>query len=247
MMSGIICALLFPMVISPWWGVDKTRWILVMSIIAIVALPTTLLEYYFTKERITEETTGSAEESVSFREQIKAVLSDRYILIIFGYFLLTTIATGLKILSSIYYCNYVLGTYNDGITMTLLSVIGGLPMGIGLFLVWPLAKRFGKRNVTVAGLMLVAIGSAVCLLAPKNMVVVLIGQFIKNMGGLPGAYIFMALFADVLDHLEWKKRFRCDGLAMCIFNIIAVAMVGVCTGRLFSCRPASQHIRFAGT
>ena len=58
----------------------------------------------------------------------------------------------------------------------------------------------------------------------------LIGQFIKNIGGLPCAYVFMALFADVLDHLEWKTGFRSDGTAMSIYNIIAVAMVGVCQG-----------------
>jgi GPH family glycoside/pentoside/hexuronide:cation symporter len=40
----------------------------------------------------------------------------------------------------------------------------------------------------------------------------------------------MALFADVLDHMEWKNRSRCDGIAMSVYNIIAVAMVGVCTG-----------------
>ena len=62
------------------------------------------------------------------------------------------------------------------------------------------------------------------------MVIVLVGQFIKNIGGLPSAYVFMALFADVLDHMEWKNNFRCDGLAMSIYNIIAVAGVGVCTG-----------------
>jgi GPH family glycoside/pentoside/hexuronide:cation symporter len=82
----------------------------------------------------------------------------------------------------------------------------------------------------MVGLSLMAIGSVICILSPKNMVVVLIGQFIKNMGGLPGAYIFMALFADVLDHVEWKSNFRCDGLAMSIYNVIAVSMVGVCTG-----------------
>ena len=40
----------------------------------------------------------------------------------------------------------------------------------------------------------------------------------------------MALFADVLDHLEWKTGFRPDGVAMSVYNIIAVAMVGICTG-----------------
>ena len=58
----------------------------------------------------------------------------------------------------------------------------------------------------------------------------LVGQFIKNIGGLPCSYVFMAMFADVLDHVEWKNDFRCDGIAMSIYNIISVAMVGVCTG-----------------
>ena len=40
----------------------------------------------------------------------------------------------------------------------------------------------------------------------------------------------MALFADCLDHLEWKSDIRLDGAAMSIYNIIAVAMVGIMTG-----------------
>lgn len=95
---------------------------------------------------------------------------------------------------------------------------------------WPLAKKFGKRNVTLAGFLIYAVGSAVCWLFPTDMTIVLVGQFIKNIGGLPCSYVFMAMFADVLDHLEWKHDFRCDGIAMSVYNIISVAMVGVCTG-----------------
>ena len=93
-------------------------------------------------------------------------------LIIYAYFLVYTFGTSIKNLSLVYFCNYVLGTYNDGVTQTMISVIGGLPC----------------------------------------------------------AYVFMALFADVLDHLEWKTGFRSDGGAMSVYNIIAVAMVGICTG-----------------
>ena len=127
------------------------------------------------------------------------------------------------------YCNYVLGSYNDGITQTLVSVVGGIPMGIGIFAVWPLAKKFGKRNITIAGFILYALGSGICWAVPGNMVIVIIGQFIKNIGGLPCAYVFMALFADGLDHIEWKSSIRCDGTAMSIYNIIAVSTVGVAT------------------
>ena len=212
-------------------GVDKSKWITLMCILSIVALPLTLLEYFFTKERITEEVAEAEKQSkLSFGAQMKLLFSDRYMLIIYGYFLVTTIGTVIKNLGLVYYCNYVLGTYNDGITQMLVSVIGGIPMGIGIFAVWPLAKKFGKRNVTMVGCALIAIGSAICWLFPTNLVIVLIGQFIKNTGGLPGSYVFMALFADCLDHMEWKSDLRIDGAAMSIYNIIAVAMVGVMTG-----------------
>ena len=230
MMSGILVALVFPMVIMPALGVDKAKWITTMSLLSILALPLTLLEYYFTKERVTLETQDDPEETVPFLKQLKVVFSDKYMVIIYVYFLIYTLGSSIKNISLPYFCNYVLGSYNDGITQTLLSVIGGIPMGIGIFAVWPLAKRFGKRNVTAVGFVLYAIGGIVCWLFPENMVMMLIGQFIKNIGGLPCAYVFMALFADVLDHMEWKNRSRCDGIAMSVYNIIACALIGVCTG-----------------
>ena len=231
MMSGILVALIFPMLVMPAIGADKSKWILLMSVLSVLALPLTLLEYYFTKERITEEIENAgAKEQRSFGEQMRTLFTDRYMLLIYGYFLVTTIGTVIKNLGLVYYCNYVLGTYNDGITQMLVSVIGGIPMGIGIFAVWPLAKKFGKRKVTMVGCTLIAIGSMICWMFPTNMTIVLIGQFIKNMGGLPGSYVFMALFADCLDHLEWKTNDRIDGTAMSIYNIIAVAMVGIMTG-----------------
>lgn len=231
MMSGIIVALIFPMLIMPQLGVDKSKWIVTMSILSCLALPLTLMEYYFTKERVTmEDINKKEEEKIPYKNLLKAIFTDKYMVLILLYFLIYTVGTQFKNLGLVYFCNYVLGTYNDGKTQTMISVIGGIPMGIGIFAVWPLAKKFGKRNLTMAGFVLYAIGSAICWICPTNMVVVLVGQFIKNIGGLPCAYVFMALFADVLDHLEWKHNFRCDGIAMSIYNIIAVTSVGIVTG-----------------
>ena len=231
MMSGILVALVFPMVVMPIIGADKSKWITLMCILSILALPLTLLEYFFTKERVTEEAAAAGEETkIPFAKQLKILFTDKYMILMYVYFFIYTVGTTLKNLGLVYYCNYVLGTYNDGITQMLVSVIGGIPMGIGIFAVWPLAKKFGKRNVTMFGFMLYAAGSLLCWMFSQNLVIVLIGQFIKNIGGLPCAYVFMALFADCLDHLEWKTDIRIDGAAMSIYNIIAVAMVGIMTG-----------------
>ncbi len=230
MVSGIVVALIFPMIVMPAIGADKSAWILLMSVLSILALPLTLVEYYFTKERITEETASGAEQRIPLARQLKAAFSDREWLIFMGFFLIWNAGVMIKNIALIYYCNYVLGSYNDGITQTLVSALGGIPMGIGIFAVWPLAKKFGKRNVTMAGLLLYAAGGLICVLFPRNMVMVLVGQFVKNTGGLPCSYVMSALFADMLDHMEWKNDFRCDGLSASVQTIIVTCTTGIASG-----------------
>lgn len=242
MMSGILVALVFPMAIRPLMGVLQVNWIIVMGILSAIALPLTLLEYYFTKERVTEEQTAAGEKKIPFLTQLKIVLTDKYMLVMFLYFLIYTFGSSLKNVGLVYYCDNVLGTYNDGITQMLVSVIGGIPMGIGIFVVWPLAKKIGKRNLTLIGFLLYSVGSAICWMAPTNLPIVLTGQFIKNIGGLPCAYVFMALFADGLDHVEWKSGIRCDGMAMSVYNVIAVAIVGVATAAFNAMLAGSGYI-----
>jgi len=230
MVTGIVVALLFPMVIMPMIGANKSAWIGLMCVISIIALPLTLLEYFFTRERITEESAEEKKENISFAHQFKTAFTDKQWLLFMGFFLVWEIGVMIKNIALIYYCNYVLGSYNDGITQTMVSAIGGIPMGIGIFAVWPLAKKFGKRAVTMAGLVIYAIGGAICMIFPHSMVPVLVGQFIKNIGGLPCSYVMTALFADLLDHMEWKHEFRCDGFSTSMQTIIITCTTGVASG-----------------
>ncbi|CAM3177857.1 MFS transporter [Sporolactobacillus spathodeae] len=242
MVTGILVAFIFPMLVMPAVGLDKRLWITLIAIISIFALPLTLLEYYFTKERVTKEAQENDKKEVPYKTQLKAVFSDKYMVAALAFFLIFTIGTLVKNMSLVYFSNYVLGTYNDGTTQMLISMIGGIPMGIGVFAVWPVAKRLGKRNTLILGSIIFVIGGVICWLFPRNMPFFLAGQFIKNIGGLPASYIFMALFADVLDHIEWKVNFRCDGVAMSLYNIIAVTMGGFCIGIFNALLAASGYV-----
>lgn len=226
--TGIIVALIVPMAVMPVIGIDKQKWILVMSIFAAIAFPLIILMYYFTRERVTEEDLNSStREKVPLSKQIKAMFTDKYWVLIMLFYLIFNICGNCRNTALPYYCNWVLGTYSDGITQTLINALGGLPMGIGMLIIWPLAKKFGKKNITAVGLVIYALGSLICFLVPKNMIVVLIGQFIKNMGYIPIAYIFMSLIADILDTIEYKNGFRVDGISGSVYTIITTVSQGI--------------------
>ena len=96
MISGILVALLFPMLIMPKIGVDQGKWISLMSTLAILALPLTLVEYFFTKERVTLENQTEEVDNIPFSRKIKALFTDKYMLLMYAYFLLYTCGSTIK-------------------------------------------------------------------------------------------------------------------------------------------------------
>lgn len=128
----------------------------------------------------------------------------------------------------IYYCNWVLGNSVDSGTtnQVLVNMIGQAPLGIGLVVLWPLVRKFGKRMVMMFGFGIGAIGSLIVLLFPGNIGVVLGGLVIKSIGALP-TYVMAAQLAESLDHIEWKNGFRADGFSASVYSIIITVAGGV--------------------
>ena len=240
--TGIIVALVFPSLIMPRIGVDQGAWIAVMSVLSILALPLTLVQYFHTKERITAESGEQAAVGVTYRQQWKAIATNKYVMALLILALLNTFTMGVRNIALVYFSNFVLGTWNDGVTKAMIAMIAGIPMGIGIFAVWPLAKRFGKRNVTMIGVVITVVGSVISLLDPHDMATVLVGQFIYNLGTLPAAYVFMALFADGLDDLEWRAGFRADAVAMSAWSTISIGVIGLSQGALNKLLSVSGYV-----
>jgi glycoside/pentoside/hexuronide:cation symporter, GPH family len=243
--AGLFASILFPMILS-FLGANQKLWLFVMGAIACFATVLIFVEYYFTKERITEENfkLNIKEERISIDKQFKAIVTDRYWWIIIIFYLLYQFGSIIKNNSLTYYCNYILfdrslGVGPDGYTQTILALLSGLPMGVGVLFVWPLANKIGKKNLALIGFAISVIGGILCLPAASiaegggrdsAFIIAIIGQTLKGVGGIPGVYIMMALFADILDHLECKNGFRCDGLSMSLYSAIMVAASGICMG-----------------
>lgn len=244
--NGLVSSILMPSILG--WirsaatnDVVQNRWQLVMGIFAVVAFVGCVIEYMFTRERITEEdisedAAAPVGEIVPTGKQLKAAMGDRFWWIIMIFYFLYQ--AGVMFKGGYVFNIFCNDFFTDGITLfgihidpnniqAVLALLSGVPLAAGMLFAWPIANKIGKRNFVIVGCVLSILGSIVCLINPANFVIVLIGQTIKGFSSIPGAYIMMALFADVLDHLEAKCGFRVDGISMSVYSTILTVVNGL--------------------
>ena len=247
--NGLVSSILMPAVLG-WikagealgegYLVVQNRWQLVMGAFAVAAFVGCLLEYFFTRERITEEdiSDDAAEaqgEIIPTGKQLKAAVSDRYWWIIMVFYMLYQAGTMFK---GGYVFNIFCNDFFSEVTLfgqtigpesvqSVLALLSGFPLAAGMLFAWPVANKLGKRNFVILGCAVSIVGSTVCLIDPASFPVMLIGQTLKGFSSIPGAYIMMALFADVLDHLEAKNGFRVDGISMSVYSTILTVVNGL--------------------
>ena len=229
MLSGFFLAVLFPCVLVPAMGVNRRSWLVTILVITVICCPLLLLEYYYTVERVTKAE-GEKKESLSLKEQFLCCIKSRQWIILMIYMVVLQFCGALSSYSTFYYCNWVLGSYNDGITQALFYGLGNAPLSLGVFLCMPLCRRFGRRNAMMSGYVLAAIGSALCLFNSRSLATVLAGQAVKAVGLIPSTFMVSTLLADALDDVEGKSRKRCDGFSSSVFNIIITLSGGAALG-----------------
>ena len=217
LISGILIGLLVNSVVLPFWlDKDISGYPLLMIILSIVSIPLFLMEYYYTNERVIKEETEEEEKNVNkvpLKTQFKALLKDKYFIILFILTTIITISDNFKGGNvQYYYIKYLLDGVDNGAMFSIYQIVTGVPLGIGAFLIYPLAKKFGVKNVTFIGYLLFFIGSGMGLLDPSNLPLALVAGFIRQIGQLPNAYVFATLICFAYDHIEFKNGFRVEGL-----------------------------------
>ncbi len=229
-------SMIFPLLVGTLIT-NQTGWMLAFVAIGVLTFIASVLQYYFTRERVSEETVklNVATEKISVKKQLKAVASDKYWWIIVVFYLIFQFSGAMKNLSMVYFCKSVIDNSfwgvadGSGMTQTLLAVLGAIPMTVAVVLVWPLSNKFGKKNVTIAGMIIGTIGGIIAIIGGENVVPVAIGVALKCFGSSPACYMILAMISDALDHIEAKVGFRCDGLTMSVYSSVMVAATGVCT------------------
>lgn len=243
MTSMILPFFLDKLFVSEGGAVDPIKsmnaWRIFAIAIAVVAAFGIICEYYFTRERVTEEQFAlrKAEDAetkkqvISTKKQAKACLADKYWWLIILLFFFYQLGGMLKNNSQNFFFiawseDLIKGNQLHGT----LSIIGSIPTAVGMLLVWPLAHKFGKAKTILFGSILAAIGGAIGFIDSSNFGVVATSFIIKSLGSTPAMYLSISLLSDVLDHNEALHKFRSDGLTMTIYGAIMIGMPGLANG-----------------
>lgn len=235
-------SMIFPVLVSTVLKENQSTWFIVMLAVALFTVLTCYLQFRFTRERVTEEILAAQEvknektKTVSIRTQLKAVASEKQWWLVIVFYLLFQWSGAMKNGSMAYFCKWVMdnsffGAASAdlwGASQSLLAILGAIPMAVAAVFVVPLANRFTKRMAVFAGMGLSVAGGVIAGLGNGDVVLTAIGVAIKCLGSAPACYLILAMLADVIDYVEYKRGIRTDGLTMSIYSSIMVAATPVC-------------------
>ena len=216
--SGIIIGLLVNNVVLPFWLEKDIRgYSLLMTILCVVSIPLIFLEFYYTKERIIEddakEEGADKVNKIPLKEQLKALFTNKY------YVIITLIITMIGVCDNFkggnvqyFYIKFLLNGESKPLMYTLYMIAAGSPVGIGAIAIYPLAKKFGIKNVSIVGYACVLLGSVFGWIFPSNVYVAIGAGFLRNLGMIPNSYVFITLLYYAFDSIEAKTGHRLEGL-----------------------------------
>lgn len=163
-------------------------------------------------------------ETVPMKEQVKAVLKNRYFFLLLLVGATTLVMNANAIGAQIYYCNLVLG--NMGFMSTLM-VAGQLPGLLILFLMPSIARKWSKQAFLLIGSVLLILGFVITGLAGTNTSMIVAGTIIRSFGAGPLLSAVFALVPDVVEYGNWKFGVRSEGLISSAQSIGSKVGIGI--------------------
>ena len=234
------------------------KWTILMIVMIVALVIGCLLEYFFTRERITEENIKNAEaavangdvkgqpKKVTMGKQISICLKDKYWWMIMIFWFLYQFGGMMKNNGMSFFSQALTGTNS---VSSVINTVGAVPTALGMVIVWPLAAKLTKaKTISLGGVVaaLAAAASFACLGFIGNtgaITGISVASFcIKALGTAPAMYISIALMANILDHQEAVYGVRTDGFTMAVYGSIMVAMSGICNGIIVGLNAAFPDI-----
>ena len=237
MIAGVIVSLgivgmLYPAVLQK--DLSGRSWIITIGIFAAVALLFSLFEYFWTRERITEDnqrvlaaSEGDATVHVPLKQQFKNLLSNKY------YRLAVLVGIGLLFYGNLQGGNsrvnmitYILGGNEQNGLQMIYLMVAMQPMAIGAIVVPILARKHGSRKIVLISSIITLLGVGIVLINPYSFAIAVAGGLVFSCGIFAVTNMNTVFMQQACDIVEYEHGYRPEGtLAMGIITTIYTAIL----------------------
>lgn len=200
----------------------QAGWTGAAVVIGAAAFVLALVCFFSTKERV-----GGPAETVPLRASVRAVVRNRWLLLLLGAMLFSFTANVLFSSASVYYAQFILR--NEDATM-LITNATTVAMVLGLvFIVPALLRRFPKRRIYQMGIALMAAAFLLSRLVPDNLPALLTLNALKGIGMGGTTSMLYAMCADAVDWGEVRIGVRAAGLSSALLQCMGKFGIGLGT------------------
>lgn len=186
---------------------------LILGIIAFIAFQ---ILYKTSIERIKGE--PKSHEKFNYLKALKSFFSNRSMLAI----AIASLAQIMLVQTSMQTGNLVYQMYFNNGKLASASILAmAAPLAIGAFLVKPLVKRFGKKNLA-AWPSLISIASYILLLIPQSMspIYFILFNTLANIGNGAQMLLIWAMVSDSIDDIEYATGRREEGSLYATYSMV---------------------------
>lgn len=209
----IITALTLPFINR--LGGDRRAWIIVTAIYAVIAFFMLMWTFFGCKERFRPQAAKEA-EGLPLLTRLGAAFHNKYFVMLTLTMIAVSLYQNVNGTCTTYYAQYVLGNVE---VMGVLQTAEKIPWIIGVIILAPFIKRFGKRNLVLTGAVVNVLAMVMVQFAPTSYPVLITAAILRGAGEAPFYGCIFTMIADAIEFGHWKTGIRVHALLFSAFTV----------------------------
>lgn len=236
---GKIIAATCTLPIVKLFGDDQAAWIKTMSIWAVLALILLLVCFFRCEETVKIEAKQKAPK-VPLGKSFSALFKNQYFWAVLVLWMVQSVSFGISGTILPYYCKYIFG--NDTWMYSALFLTETLTLVAGIFACTPLIKKFGKRNIALAGSLIALAGQLIFFFNPYSFVWMVMSCLTRAIGLAPLNAVVFGMVGDVVEFGQWKTHIRQESLVFAGGSIGTKVGAGLASATMTGLLSAAGYI-----
>lgn len=190
-------------------GDNQAAWIKTMSIWAVLALILLLICFSQCEETVKIEAKEKAAK-VPLKIGFAALFKNQYFWAVLVLWMVQSVSFGISGTILPYYCKYIFG--NDTWMYSSLFLTETLTLVAGIFACTPFIRKFGKRNIALAGAAVAVAGQVLFFFNPYSFSWMVMSCLTRAVGLAPLNAVVFGMVGDVVEFGQWKTHIRQESL-----------------------------------